>query len=319
MKRTVLSLVCLAVAVIASYGQGANNIRINEVMTNNQSSIQDEFGLHSPWVELVNTSYSTYNVRGMYITTNRAVLNKDMTVPERMLLMSQIPNGDEQTNLTARQHLVLRLNSNPANGTQYLSATVDSTKTMWIALYDANAEDIIDSVTVPVLQADASYARKSDGIDVWTIRTAEAVTPGIDNFIKTDESKIQKLKREDPHGFGITLLCMGIVFSCLALLYVFFLIFDWIADRRSKIASTHPIKPVVKTAKQFNKVKHVTSNILQEGMDFKGRDKEIYIAVISMALKQYLDDVHDIESGVLTIKPKTSAWGAHNTFNNQIK
>lgn len=132
------------------------------------------------------------------------------------------------------------------------------------------------------------------------------------------ESASKRLSEVDPHGFGLTALCMGIVFLCLALLYVFFLIFGWIADRRSRIASTQPVKPVVKTAKKLNKVRHMTSNILQEGIELKGRDKEIYVAVISLALKQYLEDVHDVESGILTIKPEHSSWGAHTTFNNNL-
>ena len=62
----------------------------------------------------------------------------------------------------------------------------------------------------------------------------------------------------------------------------------------------------------------MTSNILQEGLEMKGRDKEMYVAVISMALKQYLEDIHDVESGVLTIKPDHSSWGAHTSFNNNV-
>ena len=37
-------------------------------------------------------------------------------------------------------------------------------------------------------------------------------------------------------------------------------------------------------------------------------NKEIYLAVIAMALKQYQDDAHDIESGIITINPKHSKW-----------
>jgi hypothetical protein len=40
----------------------------------------------------------------------------------------------------------------------------------------------------------------------------------------------------------------------------------------------------------------------------KGKDMEIYMAVIGMALKQYEDDVHDVESGVITIKQKDTGW-----------
>ena len=41
-------------------GQGAKNIVINEVLTNNTSSIQDEFGEREAWIELENTSFTTY-------------------------------------------------------------------------------------------------------------------------------------------------------------------------------------------------------------------------------------------------------------------
>ena len=40
----------------------------------------------------------------------------------------------------------------------------------------------------------------------------------------------------------------------------------------------------------------------------KGKDMEIYMAVIGMALRQYEDDVHDVESGVITIRPKDTDW-----------
>lgn len=317
MKRA-LTIVLSLMATTLAFAQGANNIRLNEVMTSNLTSLQDEFGNRNPWVEIVNTAFSTYNIRGMFITTDRTVLNKSLTVPQRMSRMSIIPNGDARTNLSARQHIVFFLNSNPTKGALHLSANVNSNTPIWIALYDGNAIDLIDSVTVPVMRTNCSYARKTDGAATWVVRDADHVTPGTDNFIQASETKIQKLKREDPYGLGITALCMGIVFLCLALLYVFFLVFGWIADRRSRIASTQPVKPVVKTAKKLNKVRHMTSNILQEGIELKGRDKEVYVAVISMALKQYLEDVHDVESGVLTIKPDHSSWGAHTSFNNNL-
>ena len=123
---------------------------------------------------------------------------------------------------------------------------------------------------------------------------------------------------DDPYGIGINVMCMGVVFLCLALLFGFFKCFGYFADRQNKlkkVAETTPIKPIVQTGKKLNEVRHVTSNILQDGLETKGRDKEIYIAVIAMALKQYQDDVHDVESGVLTIKPRQSAWAAP-AFNN---
>ena len=64
----------------------------------------------------------------------------------------------------------------------------------------------------------------------------------------------------------------------------------------------------MKTVEKTIEVANKTSTLLQDGLKLKGIDKEVYIAVISMALKQYQDDVHDVASGIITIKPKTTDW-----------
>ena len=305
--RILLSGLMLASAS-GMMAQGAKNIRINEVLTNNTASIQDEFGQREAWIELENTSFTTYNVRGMYFTTDRSVLNPQMSVPERIKRMSVIPSGDTRTQIGGRQHLVFFCNSNPAKGKLHLSVKVPMSEPVWIALYNGNAVELIDSVTVPALNADQSYARNGQK---WSVKRAENVTPGIENFIKTDETKDAKLKREDPHGFGITLLAMGIVFFCLAVLFVFFWLFGLLMrhlEDAKKVANQQPIKPITKTVEKTMEVGHKTGIILQEGLKTKGIDREVYIAVIGMALKQYEDDVHDVESGVITIKSKSSSW-----------
>lgn len=139
-------------------------------------------------------------------------------------------------------------------------------------------------------------------------------------IMAVNESTVERLRQDDPYGFGITILCMGVVFLCLALLFAFFKVFGYFADRQAKLkelAEMQPVKPIVQTGKMLNEVRQVTSNILQDGIDTKGRDKKIYIAVIAMAMKEYLDDVHDVESGVLTIKPHASAWNILQLNNEQ--
>ena len=292
----------------AMFGQGAKNIVINEVLTNNTASIQDEFGEHEAWIELENTSFTTYNIRGMYLTTDRSVLDPNMSVTERIKRMSIIPSGDAHTSLGGRQHVVFFGNSNPAQGKLHLSLKVPMSEPVWVALYNGNAVELIDSVTVPALAADQSYARQGQK---WTVKSAQNVTPGIENFIKTDESKDAKLKREDPYGIGITLLAMGIVFTCLAVLFIFFTLFGLLMrhmETAKKVANQQPIKPITKTVEKTAEIGHKTGVILQEGLKTKGIDKEVYMAVIGMALKQYEDDVHDVESGVITIKQKSSSW-----------
>ena len=75
-----------------------------------------------------------------------------------------------------------------------------------------------------------------------------------------------------------------------------------------KITDIQPLKAGVRTVEMTREIGHRTNVILQDGLKSKGIDKEIYIAVIGMALKQYLDNVHDVESGVITIKPKDTDW-----------
>ena len=317
MKKILLTL-AVSVASTAMFAQGAKNIKINEVLTNNTASLQDGSGERLPWVELANTSYSTYNVRGMFITTNRKVLDKNLSAPERIALMSPIPSGEEKTQMTGRQHLVFFLNSNPSNSYLHLTAKVDAGEPVWIALYDGNGIDLIDSVSVPALDENKSYARTKDGSLKWDIKPADAVTPGIGNYIEINESKIDRLKREDPHGFGITVLSMGIVFACLALLYVFFTLFGKyvIAAKKEKKAKQKISEYPTVSVKENKAGAEATPDETAIAVATLALNEEMatYAAVIALALRQYQDDIHDVESDIITIKPHETLW--HNTFNN---
>lgn len=304
-----LLFMLLMVSSTTVLAQGAKNIVINEVMTNNTQGIVDEFGQHGAWIELENTSFTTYNVRGMFITTDRSVL-QDMSAPERISRMSMIPSGDERTSIGARQHLLLFCNSSPAKGKLHMTVDMPLSEPVWVALYNGNGVELIDSVTVPPLAADESYARQGK---TWSVKPNDAVTPGIENFIEASESKIEKFKREDPHGFAMAIMAMGIVFTCLATLWIFFTLFGSIMRKMEANKHSQSLKPLTKTVETAHELGHKTSNILQEGLEKKGIDMELYMAVIGMALKQYEDDVHDVESGVITIKPKDTDWDDENT------
>lgn len=311
MKKIVFLFGLLIAASQWSFAQMDKSIKLNEVMTRNATNLQDEYGNRGPWVEIANVSHSTYNIRGMYITTDRAVLDEDMSVPERIKRMSIIPNGEPRTNLSGQQHLVLYLNSNPAKGALHLTVNVDSVKPVWIALYNGNATQLLDSITIPVMKADQSYARVARDVNNWEIKPYDAVTPGISNHIQVSESKIDKLKREDPYGFGITVLAMGIVFACLLSLFIFFYFFGLFMRHRTaakKVAALPPLNVGVKTVEKAIEIGQKTNIILQDGLKTKGIPKEVYIAVIGMALKEYQDNVHDTESGIITIKPKDTDW-----------
>lgn len=313
MKKSSFLLGLLAVICLPMHAQMDASIKLNEVLTDNQSSLIDEYGTHHAWVEIANISHSTYNIRGMYLTTDRSVLDKSMSVPERVKRMSIIPNGDARTNLSGRQLLVFQLNSQPTKGSLHLAVKVDPSKPTWIALYNGNATQLIDSVTVPVLQADQSYARiANNGTSAdWEVKSGDRVTQGIQNMTTVSESKVEKFKREDPYGIAMAIMAMAIVFLCLALLWIFFTLFGMFMrhqETAKKVINTQPIKPITKTREKTMEVGHKTGVILQEGLKTKGIDREVYLAVIGMALQQYRDNVHDVESGVITIKHRDTEW-----------
>lgn len=313
MKKFSFLLGLLTVLCCPTYAQMDASIKLNEVLTDNQSSLIDEYGTRHAWVEIANISHSTYNIRGMYLTTDRSVLDKSMSVPERIKRMSIIPNGDPRTNLSGQQLIVFQLNSQPAKGSLHLAVKVDPSKPTWIALYNGNATQLIDSVTVPVLNADQSYARIANNgtPSDWERKSGDRVTMGIQNMTTVSESKIEKFKREDPHGFGMAIMAMSIVFLCLALLWVFFTLFGMFMRHQKTVKTvinTQPIKPITKTVEKTMEVGHKTGVMLQDGMKTKGIDREVYLAVIGMALQQYQDNVHDVESGVITIKPHDTGW-----------
>lgn len=304
MKRFCLLPVLLLIGVLQTFPQGAMNIKITEVMPDNRTSIVDEFGRHKPWVEISNLSFSSYNISGMYLTTNRKALNENLSPLERRRYLQALPANDSHTLLTARKSLVVYDNAwsrEADHGELHLTLGIDKNRPNWIGLYDANATDLLDSVTVPKLYPDYSYSRALKGTQ-WKGVQGKEVTPGSLPTLQSI-SKAEKIKRNDPHGFGITVLAMGIVFFCLALLYAFFACFGRVMDKRSKkhietrkdeqspmrprpVATTSPSSP--------------TTTDLSPAV----------VAAIGMAFYQSQENVHDPESGIITIKRTPNVeWG----------
>jgi len=305
-------------------------------MTNNRTSIVDEYGAHKSWVELSNSSFTTYNIRGMFLTTDRRVLDKKMSPEERRKLMCPLPNNEPRTTLAGKKSVIIYdryIWHEDSEETcpdcfpkgkghfRWLSeGTGPFQLKLGLVLYDGNAVDLIDSISIPWLAADQSYALTSD-FKTWKISKADEVTPG---YLpqSTGLSKPQMLKKTDPYGVGIAVLSMGIVFSCLALLFIFFWAFGAYMKHKQRIARATEkhanllYKTGKKTLEVTSEISHKTNVMLKDGLTTKGIDKEIYMAVISLALKEYLEDVHDIESGIITIKPKQTRWNAPN-FNNK--
>ena len=111
---------------------------------------------------------------------------------------------------------------------------------------------------------------------------------------------------------------MGIVFSCLILLYVFFTLFGKyiIASKKEKKEREKISKYPKIVENKFDRNDNETADDVAIAVATLAINEELatYTAVIAMALKQYQDDIHDEESDVITITPHETRW--HNSFNN---
>jgi Na+-transporting methylmalonyl-CoA/oxaloacetate decarboxylase gamma subunit len=311
--RKILSVISFLVASSAAFAQGAHDFKLNEVYVytpaccqgdstktcEQQASYVDEYGQPTSWIEIENISYSTHDIRNCFLTINPAVLDKTMSAPEREKLMSLIPAGDPRTSLAAKQRITFFADGHVNRGTLHLNFTLPVGEPFTIYFFDGNAVDLLDSVRVEALPAGSSYARVKDA--QWQVLEADKVTPNAPNVAFSND-KIKEFKEKDPHGIAMTLMCMGVVFSCLILLFVFFHIFGWAMNRAAKLARVRAIRAIHEQAVR------VVEMAKQGTTETKGIDMETYAAVIGLALHEYFGGTHDLESGILTINQTQTTW-----------
>jgi Na+-transporting methylmalonyl-CoA/oxaloacetate decarboxylase gamma subunit len=310
MYKKLATLLFMVVCSVGAYAQGARSFKFNEVVVSNTDGLIDEYGARSGWIEIANTSWSTVNIRSCYLTTNKEVLNPYLSAPERIALMSLIPKGDPRTDVGAQQRVVFFADGRTNLGTFHTDFTLQPGQENWIALYDGNGVTLLDSITVPPLCCNQSWARlytKEKGYFFDTLQPDE-VTPNAPNkSAEAVQDKIAEFKEKDPYGIAMSIMAMTVVFSCLACLYIFFRLFGIFVSSFNKILSVFGVRKTYDVAMK-------AANVAMQGTETKGVDMKIYAAVIAMALHEHENDVHDVEPGVITLHPEErSDWNAHNT------
>ncbi len=298
----ILASALLCLSVTGGYAQGLANLKLTEVVVDNTDGLVDENGTRSAWIEISNTSWSSTNVGGCYITNNRSVTDPNMSAPQRIALMSQIARGDARTNLEPKSQIVIFADGHTNLGTLHAAFQLQPGKDNFIALYEANGTVLIDSLTVPAsLPENCSWALFENG---WRKCEPSLVTPhsANDNTSKKVD-KIAEFKERDPHGFVMTILGMGIVFSGLIVLSVLFVLFG---NLMRKFSGKKEKAPAIAPAKTGSSVDvAVAALALHEAM---ADSDDAVKAVIAMALYEYEHDLHDEESGIITIVPYPSVW-----------
>lgn len=303
-QKLMILLLAVAVGAAAVSAQSRRNLRINEVMVQNDSNFVDDYGHHTAWIELFNTTHAPLNIASVFLTNNRATLDENLSAKERKAMMYAVPLGDVLTKMPKRQHVVFWADGRPTLGTFHTSFTLQPGQDNWIAIFDGDGHTLIDSVTVPAtLGSNQSFARIEDGVDskdgvklgieAWEIRDDSEglpVTPSSNNKIRETNDKIDMFAEKDKNGVAMAIMAMGIVFSALLLLCICFYIISKIGERVSS----------------RNKTKTLSSSETEIHVE-KGHDSGEEIAAIAMALHEHLN-AHDSENTVLTINKVKRAY-----------
>lgn len=290
-KRIGIFIALVAAFCLGISAQRATSLRINEVLPNNQANFQDDYGLHSAWIEIYNTSFASVDLAGCYLTNDK---NNPKKYP--------IPKSDVLTLVKPRQHTLFWADELPSRGTFHLNFKLDPTQENYLALYDSNGKTLIDEIIIPAgIPTDHSYARKEDGSKVWEIKGlggSSYVTPSTNNMTIDKNVKIENFKANDPDGVGMAIIAMSVVFIGLILLY---LSFKLVGNTAVRLGNKNAMKATGITNKAEAKEKNLGQQSGEEA------------AAIAMAMHEYLNDAHDIEDMILTInkvKRTYSPWSS---------
>ena len=220
----------LVLGVCSSCGEKKSNNKLvlNEVLITNEGNYQDDYGLHSAWIEIFNRSYGSADLAGCYLKFKNG----------RDSASYFIPKGDILTLVKPRQHALFWADGEARRGTFHTNFTLNPDDTNWIGLYDSG-RNLLDSIVIPAgaLQANQSYARISDAAEKWEVKDGSAekyVTPSTNNKTIDSNAKMEKFEEHDSDGIGMSISAMSVVFCGLILLFIAFKIVGRVSVSLSK-------------------------------------------------------------------------------------
>lgn len=288
-----LSLLLLIGFTSCTEQKSNSKLVINEVLVDNQTNFQDDYGVHCGWIEIFNKAYSTADLAGCLL--------KVSSQPGDTVTYF-IPKGDVLTSIKPRQHTLFWADGNPRRGTFHTNFVLSKTNANWIGLYDSGKK-LLDQVVVPagILAANQSYARVGDASAEWEVKGASAdkyVTPSTNNQTIESNPKMDKFEQHDPVGIGMAISAMSVVFLGLILLYICFKLIG---------------KAAIKLRKRNAMIAHNITDKEEAKEKKLGEAPGEVIAAISMALHEAQGADHDVEETILTIsrvKRSYSPWSS---------
>lgn len=164
---TALLIVILVITGISLGGTftGSRSLIINEVMTSNRSTLEDQDGDYPDWFEIYNPGNKPVSMAGYWISNNLEnpfmwAMPEVIIEPEEYLIV--YASGKDRAGTDIELHTNFRMNASGAD----------------LILIDPEAK-IIDSITTPKLLSNISYGRTIDNQRKWAFYLD--ATPGEPN------------------------------------------------------------------------------------------------------------------------------------------
>ena len=192
---------------LCSCGEQKSNTKLvlNEVLIENESNFQDDYGVHSAWIEIFNRSFGSADLAGCLL--------KVSSQPGDTATYF-IPKGDVLTLIKPRQHALFWADGEPNRGTFHTNFTLNAATNNWIGLYDSGKK-LLDQII------------KGSSADKY-------VTPSTNNKTINSNAKMEKFEEHDSVGIGMSISAMSVVFVGLLLLFIAFKVIGRISVNLSK-------------------------------------------------------------------------------------
>ena len=148
-------------AELDSYAE-QTDLTLNELMSVNVATVQDESGDYDPWVEIYNLGPGLVDLSGLYLTDDAGNLTK-----------WALPSG----NLDDGEFLTLWIDGEAGEGSNHASFSLNAAGG---ELHLSDGVTLIDTITYDAMADDLSLARVPDGDGDW--ESTDQPTPGAANL-----------------------------------------------------------------------------------------------------------------------------------------
>ena len=148
MKKSLFIILILFSSI--AFSQNKFEVVINEICSNNESTLKDIYGKFSPWVELYNTGLNKVDLSG-YGLSNENYIPLKWTFPKNTIINS-------------KQYLIVFLSDRSSSDKDELHTNFEiDSKGDCLFLSEPNGE-LVEKVEIPKLKEDISFGRTNNNI-----------------------------------------------------------------------------------------------------------------------------------------------------------